>query len=91
MAKKAVKKVAKKSVKKATKKSSKKSSGKKWIKDALSSGNVGALRKTASRKGLLKGKDDKLTNADLNKLKKMGGKTAKRAVLAKTLKSFKKK
>jgi hypothetical protein len=59
-----------------------------WIQDALS-GNKGELRKTAKRKGLIKG-DEKLSNSDLRKLQKMGGKTAKRARLAETLIEFKK-
>jgi hypothetical protein len=59
-----------------------------WIQEALS-GNKGELRKTAKRKGLIKG-DEKLSKTDLNKLQKMGGKTAKRARLAETLIEFKK-
>lgn len=59
-----------------------------WIQDALT-GNKGALRKTAKRKGLIKG-DEKLSKSDLNKLEKMGGKTARRARLAETLIDFKK-
>ena len=61
---------------------------KRWIQDALS-GDKGALRKTAKRKGLIKG-DEKLSKSDLNKLEKMGGKTARRARLAETLIDFKK-
>jgi hypothetical protein len=61
---------------------------KNWIQEALS-GNKGELRKTAKRKGLIKG-DEKLSKSDLRKLKKMGGKTAKRARLAETLIEFKK-
>jgi hypothetical protein len=53
------------------------------------SGDKGALRKTAKRKGLIKG-DEKLSKSDLRKLEKMGGKTAKRARLAETLIEFKK-
>ena len=59
-----------------------------WIQDALT-GNKGALRRTAKRKGLIKG-DEKLSKSDLNKLEKMGGKTARRARLAETLIDFKK-
>lgn len=59
-----------------------------WIQDALS-GDKGALRKTAKRKGLIKG-EEKLSKSDLRKLEKMGGKTAKRARLAETLIDFKK-
>jgi len=59
---------------------------KKWIQDALT-GEKGALRKTAKRKGLLRG-DEKLSMSDLRKLEKMGGKTAKRAYLAETLRKF---
>jgi hypothetical protein len=59
-----------------------------WIQDALT-GNKGALRKTAKRKGLIRG-DEKLSKSDLNKLEKMGGKTARRARLAETLIDFKK-
>lgn len=58
-----------------------------WIKDALSN-NKGALRRTAMRKGLLRDSDDKLSITDLHKLEKMGGKTAKRAYLAETLRKF---
>ena len=61
---------------------------KRWIQDALT-GNKGALRRTAKRKGLIKG-DEKLSKSDLNKLEKMGGKTARRARLAETLIDFKK-
>jgi hypothetical protein len=59
-----------------------------WIQDALT-GNKGALRRTAKRKGLIRG-DEKLSKSDLNKLEKMGGKTARRARLAETLIDFKK-
>jgi hypothetical protein len=60
-----------------------------WIKDALSGGkNKGALRKTAMRKGLLRSEKEKLSQADLDRLKKMGGKTAKRAYMAQTLRQF---
>ena len=61
----------------------------KWIQDALA-GKKGTLRATATRKGLLRGEDDKLSKTDLKKLQKMGGKTAKRAHLAETLSKFKK-
>jgi hypothetical protein len=60
---------------------------KKWIQDAIKPETKGALRATAKRKGLLKG-DEKLSKTDLHKLEKMGGKTARRARLAETLKSF---
>lgn len=61
---------------------------KKWIQEALSGGdNKGALRRTAKRKGLLKG-DENLSATDLKKLQKMGGTTAKRAHLAETLRKF---
>lgn len=61
----------------------------KWIQDALSGGkNKGALRRTAMRKGLLRSEKEKLSKTDLDKLEKMGGKTAKRAYLAETLKKF---
>lgn len=56
-----------------------------WIKGAIE--KPGALRKTAKEKGLLKG-DEKLSKTDLDKLEKMGGKTGKRARLAKTLKGL---
>ena len=59
-----------------------------WIQDALT-GNKGALRRTAKRKGLIRG-DEKLSKSDLRKLEKMGGKTARRARLAETLIDFKK-
>jgi hypothetical protein len=62
---------------------------KRWIQDALSGDHKGALRETAKRKGLLKG-DEKLSKSDLHKLEKMGGKTARRAHLAETLRDFKK-
>jgi hypothetical protein len=62
--------------------------GKKWIQEALSGGKKGALRKTAMKEGLLNNEDDTLSKSDLKKLQKMGGKTAKRAHLAETLKNF---
>lgn len=62
---------------------------KRWIQDALSGDHKGALRETAKRKGLLKG-DENLSKTDLKKLEKMGGKTARRARLAETLREFKK-
>lgn len=58
---------------------------KKWIQEATK--NKGALRKKAAKQGLIKG-DEKLSMADLNKLEKEGGKTAKQASLAKTLRTF---
>jgi hypothetical protein len=58
---------------------------KNWIQDAVK--HKGALRKEAKREHLIEG-DEKLSMADLNKLEKKGGKTAKRAVLAKTLRKF---
>lgn len=57
----------------------------KWIQKAIQ--KPGSLRATAKRKGLLKG-DEKLTGTDLSKLEKAGGKTAKRARLARTLKAM---
>jgi hypothetical protein len=62
--------------------------GKKWIQEALAGGKKGALRKTAMKEGLLSNEDDTLSKSDLKKLQKMGGKTAKRAHLAETLKKF---
>jgi hypothetical protein len=62
---------------------------KRWIQYALSGDHKGALRETAKRKGLLRG-DEKLSKSDLHKLEKMGGKTARRAHLAETLRDFKK-
>ena len=59
---------------------------KKWIQEALT-GDEGSLRRTAKRKGLLRG-DENLSMTDLKKLQKMGGKTAKRAHLAETLSKF---
>lgn len=59
---------------------------KKWIQDALG-GDEGSLRRTAKRKGLLRG-DENLSMTDLKKLQKMGGKTGKRAHLAETLRKF---
>lgn len=62
---------------------------KKWIQEALSNGkNKGALRRTAKKKGLLRG-DENLSATDLKKLQKMGGTTAKRAYLAETLRKLK--
>ena len=58
---------------------------KKWIQDAIK--HKGALRKEAKREHLIKG-DEKLSMADLHKLEKKGGKTAKRAYLAETLRGF---
>ena len=61
----------------------------KWIQDALSGGkNKGALRRTAKKKGLLRG-DENLSATDLKKLQKMGGTTAKRAHMAETLRKLK--
>ena len=60
---------------------------KNWIQDAVK--HKGALRKEAKREHLIKG-DEKLSNADLHKLEKMGGKTAQRAHFAETLRNFKK-
>jgi len=60
-----------------------------WIKKALSGNKYkGALRKKAMKEGLLRNDNEKLSMTDLNKLQKMGGKTAKRAYFAKTLRSF---
>lgn len=59
-----------------------------WIQKAVE--KPGALRATAKRKGLVKG-DEPLSKTDLKKLEAMGGKTAKRARLARTLKGLKKK
>lgn len=58
----------------------------KWIQEAVK--NKGALRRTAKREGLIKG-DEKLSMSDIKKLEKKGGKTAKRAYLAETLKKMK--
>lgn len=58
---------------------------KNWIKGAIK--HPGALRATAKRKGLVKG-DEPLSATDLEELSAMGGKTAKRAALAKTLKGM---
>lgn len=58
----------------------------KWIQKAIK--KPGSLRATAKRKGLVKG-DEPLSKTDLEKLEDMGGKTAKRARLAKTLKGLK--
>jgi len=60
---------------------------KNWIKKAIK--KPGSLRATAKRKGLVKG-DEALSKTDLEKLEDMGGKTAKRARLAQTLKGLKK-
>lgn len=65
------------------------SKNKNWIANALSGGkNKGALRRTAMRKGLLRNEDEKLSMTDLHKLEKVGGKTARRAYLAETLRKF---
>jgi len=58
---------------------------KNWIQDAIK--HKGALRKQAKKEGLIHG-DEKLSMADLKKLEKEGGKTAKRAHLAETLKKI---
>jgi len=58
---------------------------KKWIQGAIK--HEGALRKTAKKQHLIKG-DEKLSMADLKKLEQEGGKTAKRAHLAETLRKF---
>jgi hypothetical protein len=58
---------------------------KNWIQDAIK--HKGALRKKAAKEGLIKG-DEKLSMTDLKKLEKEGGKTAKQASLAKTLRKF---
>lgn len=63
----------------------KKEESEKWIKGAIE--KPGALRRTAKEQGLIKG-DEKLSKTDLDKLEKMGGKTAKRARLAKTLRGL---
>jgi len=59
--------------------------GGKWISGAIK--HPGSLRATAKREGLIKG-DEKLSSADLTKLAAKGGKTAKRANLARTLKKM---
>lgn len=59
-----------------------------WIQKAVE--KPGALRATARRKGLVTG-DEPLSKTNLKKLEAMGGKTAKRARLARTLKGLKKK
>ena len=64
-----------------------KKKSKNWIAKAIK--HPGALHKTAERKGLAK-KGEPLSKTDLNKLEAMGGKTAKRARLARTLKGLKK-
>jgi hypothetical protein len=63
-----------------------KSGGKLWIQDAIK--NKGALRRTAKSQGLVRSDQEKLSLTDLHKLEKQGGKTAKRAYLAETLKKF---
>lgn len=62
-----------------------KKGGKLWIKKAIK--KPGALRAEAKREGLIEG-DEKLSKADLKKLEKKGGKTAKRAYLAETLRKM---
>lgn len=59
----------------------------KWIQKAVK--KEGALRTEAKRRGLLKG-EEKLSESDLQKLEKVGGKTGKRARLARTLKKISK-
>jgi len=56
----------------------------------------GALRKTAQRKGLLEGKNDKLTKSDLDKLERFARKHGdsrllKQVNLARTLSKLRKK
>lgn len=56
----------------------------KWMQGATADMKKGALRSTAKREGLVKGKE-KLSGTDLNKLAKSENPTTrKRAVLAKT-------
>lgn len=56
----------------------------KWMQGATKDMKKGALRSTAKREGLIKGKE-KLSGADLNKLAKSENPTTrKRAALAKT-------
>lgn len=59
--------------------------GGKWMQSATAEMKKGALRATAKREGLIKGKE-KLSGADLNKLadSKKNPTTRKRATLAKT-------
>ena len=58
---------------------------KKWIKGAIA--HPGSLRATAKKMGMIKG-DEPLSASDLEKLIAKGGKTAKRAQLAKTLRKM---
>jgi len=57
----------------------------KWIAAAIK--HPGALRRTARRKGLIKG-EEKLSASDLEKLEAMGGVTGRRARLAQTLRKL---
>lgn len=57
----------------------------KWIQKAIK--KPGALRAEAKREGLIEG-EEKLSKTDLKKLEKKGGKTARRARLAQTLKTL---
>jgi len=57
----------------------------KWIQKAIK--KPGSLRAEAKREGLIEG-DEKLSKTDLKKLEKKGGKTARRARLAQTLKTL---
>ena len=62
---------------------------KKWIKSAIK--KPGALRAQAKRAGLIKG-DEKMSEADMNKMASHGSSTTKRRVaLAKTLRRMKHK
>jgi len=63
--------------------------GKLWIQDALKGSKKGSLKKKALKKGLIRNMDEKLSQTDLDKLQKMGGKTAKQAYLAETLNKLK--
>lgn len=64
-----------------------KKGGSKWIQKAVK--HPGALRAKAKAKGLIKGKKDKLTEADLDALAAGGDATTKKQVgLAKTFKKM---
>lgn len=59
-----------------------------WVQRAVK--NPGALRRTAARMGLLRGKDDKLSKTDLRKLEAYARRTGntkllRRVLLARTL------
>ena len=62
-----------------------------WIRKAIK--KPGALRETARRMGLLKGKDDKLSEADLDRMERAARRSGnvkllRRVLLARTLRKM---